>query len=143
VIKRTIGASETTPDGGSIFDLAADYLPLDCHHLSTRCPTVYGEEAVIRHLTIGELLSIFNIPSSALPDSMRDLLHLPVPDKEARAYPFLSEAPLKVLHKTYERWHEVPYTIESVLAPMDIHPTWTMPGVMYSAGESSEVEAAY
>jgi hypothetical protein len=55
--------------------------------------------------------------------------------------PFLEQTPLKVLHKAFESWYEVPYDWreDEALASS----VWALPGTMYALGQSFQVEAAY
>jgi hypothetical protein len=144
VIKCTITTKCIIPEGCPILDALDEWCPLDCYRFPVRCPTVYGENyPVTRWLTRGELLVIFDTPSAAIPALMRGSLHQPVTAAEVGDHPYLSEVPLKVLHKVYEMWSDVPYSIEPNPTPLDLHPIWEFPGVMYNEGRAFEVEAAY
>jgi len=142
LLKRTISAKLQVPLGTNILDSSVSLFPLQCYSTPVRCPTVHGTTTVVRWLNLEDLMSIFDVPMSALPPDLHPLLGSPVTRSGANQFPFLFEVPLKVLHKVYESWRDVPY---SVNISMDFlsHPTWELPGVMYAEGRDFEVEAAF
>jgi hypothetical protein len=140
MLKRTMSSQIRTPPDLHILDSSDPQFPLDCFRMPVRCLTVYGALTVIRWLILEELLLIFDIPLSALPDECHDWLGSPIGRSRAPSVPFMSEVPLKVLHKVYETWREVPYVVE--LAPLRLlHPT--VPVAMYAAGLNLKVEVAF
>ncbi|MFN9979742.1 MAG: hypothetical protein ACK53Y_07505, partial [bacterium] len=142
LLKRTISAKLQVPLGTNILDSSVSLFPLQCYSTPVRCPTVHGTTTVVRWLNLEDLMSIFDVPMSALPPDLHPLLGSPVARSGANQFPFLFEVPLKVLHKVYESWRDVPY---SVIISMDFlsHPSWELPGVMYAEGRDFEVEAAF
>jgi hypothetical protein len=111
--------------------------------MTIKCPTVFKDTSVERRLSRGELFAMFDVPSTALPPPMRSELDLPISAIEARVHPYLYEAPLKVLQKVFEMWLDMPYSIDPPPTPLDLHPAWSLPGIMYHTGSEFEVEAAY
>lgn len=88
-------------------------------------------------------MSVFDVPLTAIPECLQRHLG------EANAgtegiHGFMKVAPLKMLHKVYEMWQEVPYTL-TTSEPCSIHSheIWDMPRIMYASGRDFEAEAAY
>jgi hypothetical protein len=142
LLKHTISTQiQVTPDT-RILDSSDAQFPVTCYLTPVRCPTVYGDTTVVCWLTLEELMSIFDVPMSALPLDLYPLLGSPVPRAGANQFPFLFEAPLKVLHKVYETWRDVSYSVNVLMQPLP-HPTWDLPGAMYAEGRDFIVEAAF
>jgi hypothetical protein len=66
---------------------------------------------------------------------MQSQLHRHVTPAEVEKNPFLTEAPLKVLHKIYEMWNEVPYSLNTNPTPLELHPIWDFSGNYLQQGE--------
>jgi len=141
IIKPTIASTgPAAVEGAPTLEIASDPLPVDCHRHLLVCPTVYGS-TVTRHLVFDELLSAFDVPNHAVPEGLRHHLIEAIPRDDNR-YVFLREVPLKVLHKVFESWQEVPYVITSSGPHQGItHSMWELPTIMYAAGKDFEVEA--
>jgi hypothetical protein len=129
LIKRTNNIKCRIPEGATVLeDLEAPF-PMDCYKSPVRCPTVYGaDHFVTRWLTLGELLTFFDVPSVAIPPLVQSLLQRHVPAANVKDYPFLTEVPLKVLHKIYEMWNEVPYSLSANPPPLGYSANMDVPG---------------
>jgi hypothetical protein len=143
IIKRTVrgdGRVNRSCEGHRLDEV--DRLPLSWIGLPLQCPTVYGKPGttVVRRLTFGELLTIFDVPLPALPPNS-PLVETDVGSLDLASFPFSAGPPLKVLHKVYESWGDQTYIHRE---DPDEHPTaWALSGTMYASGDTFQVDGVY
>jgi hypothetical protein len=148
IIKRTISSPDQALGDTPLCNACSDlFLRVDCFRYRMVCPTVFGlAKSVIRRLTSGELASAFDVPWSAIPEDWEKLMDQPIPST-VPPHPLTLAVPLKVLHKVYEMWQQVPYCLSSLVNRaangQDNTHLWNLPGTMYASGQDFKVEADY